>query len=360
MLQSLGYFHLAIRENAPVVRGSEPGALSSMRCVAFVFLCLIGGVLPAAAEPSCPGNPDAIGTSRTITVDPSVLPRIGSMQYKDTLPLADHEVAITFDDGPLPPYTDRILNVLAANCVKVTYFLVGQMARAYPEQVRRIYEAGHTIGTHSQRHPFHFDAMGLPRIESEVNGGIASVEAALGDPRALAPFFRIPGLARGRQVENYLASQSLAVWSADEVADDWHRGITPDQIVRRAIRRIEAHDHRGVLLLHDIHPATVMALPALLKELKERGYRIVQPVAPGERPKLPPQPAPLVAEKEGWPRVLKTSAVAEEHPIKKRKHHRKHLARNDRDPVVSAAIAKKKRKPHSAQAATPGLPWFLR
>jgi len=317
--------------------------------------------MPALAEPSCPGNPDAIGTSRTITVNPADLPRIGSMQYKNTLPLADHEVAITFDDGPLPPYTDRILNILAANCVKVTYFLVGQMARAYPEQVRRIYEAGHTIGTHSQHHPFRFGEMGLPRIESEVNGGITSVEAALGDPRAIAPFFRIPGLARSRQVESYLASQSITVWSADEVADDWHRGITPDQIVQRAMRRIEAHDHRGVLLLHDIHPATAMALPTLLKELKQRGYHIVQPVAPGVRPTLPPAPTvPAVAEKEGWPRLLKTSAAAGEHPIKKRAHHRKHIARDDHDPVVSATIAKKKRKPQSAEVAAPGMFWFLR
>ncbi len=316
--------------------------------------------MPAAAAPSCPGNPDAIGTSRTITVDPSALPRIGSMQYKNTLPLDDHEVAITFDDGPLPPYTDRILKVLADNCVKVTYFLVGQMARAYPQQVRRIYEAGHTIGTHSQHHPFRFDSMGLPRIESEVDDGIASVEAALGDPRAVSPFFRIPGLARGKQVESYLASQKLAVWSADEVADDWFRHITPEQIVNRAIRRIEAHDHRGVLLLHDIHPATAMALPTLLKELKERGYHIVQPVAPGVRPKLPEQPAPLVAEKEGWPRLVKTSAVAATHPLKKGKHRRKHLARNERDPVVAAAIAKKKRKPHSAQANSRTPPAVVR
>ncbi len=332
-----------------------------MRCVAFAFLCLFGGMLPAQAEPSCPGNPNAIGTSRTITVNPADLPRIGSMQYKHTLPLADHEVAITFDDGPLPPYTDRILDILAANCVKVTYFLVGQMARAYPEQVRRIYEAGHTIGTHSQHHPFNFGEMGLPRIESEVNGGIASVETALGDPRAVAPFFRVPGLARSRQVESYLASQSLAVWSADEVADDWHRGITAEQIVRRAIRRIEARDHRGVLLLHDIHPATVMALPTLLKELKERGYHIVQAVAPGERPKLPPEHAvPAVAQSGGWPRVFKTRAAAGEHPIKKRARHGKHIAHSDTDPVVSAAIAKKKHKPQSAEATSPGLFWFLR
>ena len=73
----------------------------------------------------CPGNPNALGTSRTIIVDPVALPRIGSIQYKTTLALNDHEVALTFDDGPLPPYTNRILDTLAAECVKVTYFLDG-------------------------------------------------------------------------------------------------------------------------------------------------------------------------------------------------------------------------------------------
>ena len=235
-----------------------------MRLAAIAFLCLVGGIAPAMAG-SCPGNPNAIGTSRTITVEPSALPRIGSMQYHNSLPLNDHEVAITFDDGPLPPYTDRILATLASECVKVTYFLVGRMATAYPDQVRRIYNAGHVIGTHSENHPLTFDQMALPRIEREVGSGIASVQAAVGDPRAVAPFFRIPGLLRSKPVETYLAAQSLAVWSADEVADDWYKHVTAQDIVRKAISRIEAKGHRGVLLLHDIHPATVMALPTLLR-----------------------------------------------------------------------------------------------
>jgi peptidoglycan/xylan/chitin deacetylase (PgdA/CDA1 family) len=327
-----------------------------MRVLAFAFLLLAGNAAPAFSE-ECPGNPGAIGTSRTITVDTAALPRIGSMQYRATLPLDDHEVVITFDDGPLPPYTDRILDTLAAHCVKVTYFLVGQMARAYPDTVRRIYNAGHVIGTHSQNHPFTFDQMGTAQVAREVNSGIASVQTAVGDPRAVAPFFRVPGLARSTTVESYLASQSLAVWSADEVADDWHRGITARDIAQRAIRRIEAKRHRGVLLLHDIHPATAQALPMLLKELKERGYRIVQAVPTGERPQsVPERPAPLVAENGGWPRVLKASAAAAEGPVKAVKsHHRKRLAANGRDPVVTASIAKKKRKALTA-AAEPG--WF--
>lgn len=342
---------------------------------------------------SCPGNPDAIGTSRTIAADPAELPRIGKMQYRNTLPLNDHEVAITFDDGPLPPYTDRILETLASECVKATYFLVGHMASAYPDAVRRIYNAGHVIGTHSQNHPLTFDQMALPRIESEVDIGIASVQAAVGDPRAVAPFFRIPGLLRSSQVENYLASQSLAVWSADEVADDWFRGVTADQIVRKAMRRIEAKGHRGVLLLHDIHPATAMALPTLLKELKEHGYRIVQAVPTGVRPKSVPElPAPAVADSTGgWPRLVKTGtsdadkavktaqqrqhskqlARGERDPESKPAHrgkrfahnegretktarHRKRLARQEREANIATLMAKKKRKPQTAEQSQGG------
>lgn len=319
-----------------------------MRTLVFVLVCL-AATLPAKAD-TCPGNPDAIGTSRTITVDPAELPRIGKIQYRNTLPLNDHEVVITFDDGPLPPYTNRVLDTLAAHCVKVTYFLVGRMAQAYPDTVRRIYNDGHIIGTHSLSHPFTFHVMDAPHIAREVNGGIARVQAALGNPKAVAPFFRIPGLARSNAVESYLAGRSLAVWSADEVADDWHRGITAKDIVRLALKRIEAHDHRGVLLLHDIHPATALALPTLLKELKERGYKIVQAVPPGERPKvLPDRPETMVAQAgKGWPRVLDTKPVTQEIAAKPAKH-RKHAARKDRDEALADKLAKKKSKEQTAE-----------
>jgi peptidoglycan/xylan/chitin deacetylase (PgdA/CDA1 family) len=326
-----------------------------MRGVAIVFCCLVGGILPAMAA-SCPGNPNAIGTSRTIAVDPAELPRIGSMQYRTTLPLNDHEVVITFDDGPLPPFTNQILETLASECVKVTYFLVGRMASAYPDAVRRIYNAGHSIGTHSQNHPLTFDQMALPRIEREVDAGIASVQAAAGDPRAVAPFFRVPGLLRSAQVETYLASRSLAVWSADEVADDWHRRITAQQIVQKAISRIEAKDHRGVLLLHDIHPATVMALPILLRELKAKGYKIVQAVPTGERPNSVPESVnPAVADSGGgWPRVVKTSLKNHGKPVKVASAHRhKKVARRDREKDgerdITASIATKKSQTKTAE-----------
>ena len=126
-------------------------AVSSV-VAAIGFVAALSGAGPASAE-SCPGNPDALGTSRTIVVSPQEYQRVGSMQYKQTLPLTDHEVVLTFDDGPLPPWSDRALEILKSQCVKVAYFIVGEMAHVYPDVVRREYEAGDTIGTHSMTHP---------------------------------------------------------------------------------------------------------------------------------------------------------------------------------------------------------------
>jgi peptidoglycan/xylan/chitin deacetylase (PgdA/CDA1 family) len=249
----------------------KPAILSAIAGVAF-------GAATAAHAQDCPGHPDAIGTSRVITVDPSDYQRLGTLNYQQTLPLDDHEVVLTFDDGPLPPKTTQILDILASQCVKATFFLVGEMAKAYPAVVRRIRDEGHTIGSHSEDHPLRFDRISDEKIQWEIDAGIDNVNAALGDGGGLAPFFRIPGFGRTDVVESELAARSLVVFSTDVVADDWHRHISASQIIARAMSRLEVKG-KGMLLLHDIHPWTVAALPGLLKALKDRGFHIVQ-VAP--------------------------------------------------------------------------------
>jgi Polysaccharide deacetylase len=112
------------------------------------------------ADANCPEHPDALGTSRILPLDPAQYPRVGHI------------------------------------CVKVTYFMVGETARAYPAVVRRVYEEGHTIGTHSEDHPLRFGLLPVEKIRHEIDRGISDVGAALGGPKYLAPFFRIPGLAR--------------------------------------------------------------------------------------------------------------------------------------------------------------------
>ena len=272
----------------------------------------IGAGAAEAAGVACPGNPDALGVSRVLTVNPEDYSRLGSMQYRQTLPLADHEVVLTFDDGPLPPYTSRILTTLAHECVKATFFMVGRMAAAYPEMARLVAELGHTIGNHSQNHPIHFDAISETRAENEVENGVRSIKAALRNEGTLAPFFRIPGRGRTHAVEKFLQSNEMIVWSSDTVADDWTR-ISSDQVLQRAMRRLESKG-RGILLLHDIQPRTALALPALLRQLKARGFHIVHVVPDKVAPTPQPDDSPKVMmasaspEKLPWPRLLSNDA----------------------------------------------------
>jgi peptidoglycan-N-acetylglucosamine deacetylase len=279
--------------------------LTDIRIRSWPALCL--GILAcfatrATLAADCPGHPDALGTSRTLVVDPREHPRIGSMQYPETLPLRDHEVVLTFDDGPLPKHSNQILQILADQCIKATFFAIGQQARANPEGIRRLIAAGHTVGTHSQSHPLTFRKMSYEQAKPEIDQGIASVTAALSDPAQLAPFFRIPGLERAEPVETYAASLGIQVWSADFVADDWRR-ISPTRVYDLAIKRLEARG-KGILLLHDIQPRTVAALPRILQEMKARGYRIVHVV-----PATPQQPA-TPTEPEEWLSRPSAAAVA--------------------------------------------------
>jgi peptidoglycan/xylan/chitin deacetylase (PgdA/CDA1 family) len=255
----------------------------------------------AARAEDCPGHPDAMGTSRVLVVEPGEYSQIGIMQYHQSLPLADKEVVVTFDDGPVPRYSNAILDTLAAQCVKATYFLVGAMARAYPATVRRIYEEGHTIGTHTEDHPARMQKLPIDKVRYEIDQGIADVGAALGDPTELAPFFRIPGLARTDIIDEELAARSLIVFSSDIVADDWHRRIKPADIVSRAMSRLQARG-KGILLLHDIHPATVAALPVLLAKLKEAGFHIVH-VVPAAAEQIQTAGEPTTRTRPAWPSV---------------------------------------------------------
>ncbi len=273
----------------------------------------------AAAAADCPGHPNAIGTSRTIVVDPRDHVRIGTMSYPETLPLAEKEVVLTFDDGPRPPYSTRILDLLAAECVKATFFVIGQQAREYPAVVRRIVDEGHNLGTHTQNHPYR-GLRDIPAAQGleEIQQGIDSAVAALGGPERLAPFFRYAGFGNTTESEAWLAERGIMVWGADFPADDWMR-IGASEIVRRAMYRLQLKG-RGVLLLHDIHPATAVALPSLLSALKAGGYKIVH-VIPSDatHPPTPTEPHDWLMvtgphTPQAWPqttRPLKSMTFAE-------------------------------------------------
>jgi peptidoglycan/xylan/chitin deacetylase (PgdA/CDA1 family) len=211
---------------------------------AVVAATLLTAGVAVAAE--CPGNPDAIGTSRTIVVDPLEHPRLGSMQYHESLPLEDHEVVLTFDDGPLPPRTNHILDILASECVKATFFMVGKMATTYPHVAREVLAAGHSIGTHSQTHPLRLHKMPLAKAEEEINEGIVSVTAALGEPPGAHQCHRpVPGVPEPRNLERRLSRRRL---DQDQPGAGLYAGAPAHRGLRQghpAAARHPAEDSRG-------------------------------------------------------------------------------------------------------------------
>jgi hypothetical protein len=131
--------------------------------------------------------------------------------------------------------------------------------------------------------------MAVAKAHAEMDDGIASAAAALGNPDEVAPFFRIPGLIRADVIEKHMAEKRIQIWSTDFLADDW-KHLSATEVMKRALTRLE-QNRKGVLLLHDIQPATAMMLPRLLQELKRRGYKIVHVVpATPDMPKTPTTP----------------------------------------------------------------------
>src|SRR6266852_1412037 len=286
------------------------------------------------------------------------------MQYGESLPLNDHEVVPTFDDGPLPPYTNRVLDTLASECVKATFFMVGRMVRGYPSVVRRIYNEGHTVANHIQTHPFTFHKMSVGEAAREIEDGFAALQAALGVPKAVAGFVRIPGLLRQNSVEQYLAAHGDMTWSVDFLADDWTH-INNREIARRAISRIEARG-KGILLLHDIQPATALALPEILKELKARGFKIVHVVpAAADRPKTVTEPEQWAVrhtpEQKVWPRTLVVGAESPE-PLLAAPSPENFGIEHFGEPVIKIALAQtfERRVLHDGGAPLPPVPTWPR
>src|SRR3954468_8160099 len=188
---------------------------------------LTGIASTEAAE--CPRK-DALGTSRVLSVDAKTTPQIGLKSFPQTLPLADHEVVLTFDDGPWPRTTPRVLAALAAECVRATFFLIGKPASEHPEMVRKIAAAGHTVGHHTWSHR---SLMRIPptETEEEINRGITANEMALhGVATAIpsTPFFRFPGLESTPATLELLQSRGIVVFGTDLWASDWNP-MTPAQ-----------------------------------------------------------------------------------------------------------------------------------
>ena len=238
-------------------------------------ICALALLLLAAsteAGAACEKNSRGLEV-RTLSVDPKLLPRVGTSQYRHTLPLRDHEVVLTFDDGPSPTTTGKVLDALASECAPAIFFVVGERAKEAPGFVRRAAMEGHVIGTHTQTHS-HLSDLTVSDAEAEVQAGINTTSIALGYHASLAPFFRAPYLEASPAVEDYLSGQGLMLWGIDVDSEDW-RGDSPEQLSGRVFLGLERL-HKGIILMHDVQPNTAAALPGLLKQLRMSGYKVVR------------------------------------------------------------------------------------
>jgi peptidoglycan/xylan/chitin deacetylase (PgdA/CDA1 family) len=245
--------------------------------IAIIGASLAALPVAATAQP-CPGNADALGTERVLSVNIATTPRVGRKHFPTTLPLAAKEVVLTFDDGPWPTTTPKVLDALAHECVRATFFLLGRNALAAPKLAQRELAEGHTIAYHTFAHPL-LDRMSLAAADAEVDHGIAAVERAVygtSGAKPRTPFFRFPGFASSPALLDDMQKRGLVVFGADLWASDWN-AMTPEQELALILHRLDAAGG-GIILFHDTRAQTANMLPAFLRALKARGYKVVHVV----------------------------------------------------------------------------------
>ena len=186
-------------------------------------------------------------------------------------------VALTFDDGPCPDVTPRVLDILAQHCATATFFCVGRNVRRYPHVVRAIADAGHELGNHGFCHPHHIYLWSQSLLIRDMALTQRAIKRSAGvTPRVYRPAVGFRGFAMAGAIKQM--GMQLVNFSAR--AYDTHR-ITPQRIVERILRRVK---QGGIILLHDgsdppsANPdrhAMLEALHAIIDSLRETGYRFV-------------------------------------------------------------------------------------
>jgi peptidoglycan/xylan/chitin deacetylase (PgdA/CDA1 family) len=229
---------------------------------------------PATAPTSaCPGSPNALGVTRVVEIDTTGGPGFGWEHFKMHDFLRNGEVLLTFDDGPWPGNTPAVLKALADHCVRATFFPIGKHATYYPEILKQVAAAGHSIGSHTWSHkdlsrkPY----TDLEQAKEEIEKGISAVRFALGAPAA--PFFRFPALKHPAELVTYLGQRNIGIFSTDMDSFDFTMR-KPEGVVKNVMAKLQKNG-KGIVLMHDFQGPTAQAVPDLLNQLKAGGYKIV-------------------------------------------------------------------------------------
>jgi peptidoglycan/xylan/chitin deacetylase (PgdA/CDA1 family) len=227
---------------------------------------------PAAAKPSC-ANPDALGISRVVEIDTTGGPGFGFEHFKQLDFLRDKEVVLTFDDGPWPENTPSVLKTLANECTTGIFFPIGKHATYYPEILKLVAAAGHTIGSHTWSHATLTNKkLTEDQRKEEIEKGFSAIKWALGT--SPSPFFRFPALQHPPEMVTYLGARNIAIFSCDLDSFDF-KARNAQQVIDVTMKKLDKLG-KGIILMHDFHKHTAEALPALLRKLKAEGYKVVQ------------------------------------------------------------------------------------
>jgi len=243
---------------------------------------------PAAAQPAptaapastCPGNPNALGVSRTVEIDTTGGPLFGFGSAHDFL--REGEVVLTFDDGPWPKYTQAVLAALAAHCTKAIFFPIGTHATYEPGILKQVAAAGHAVGSHTWCHQDLSKTKGSCLLngkretveydpKDEIEKGISAVRWAVAGPTA--PYFRFPALRQPPDLIAYLGQRKIAIFNADVDSFDF-KMRKPEQVRQSVMAKLKKRG-KGIVLMHDFQHATAEAAADLLNELKAGGYKVV-------------------------------------------------------------------------------------
>lgn len=227
---------------------------------------------PAAAKAPACANPNALGVSRVVEIDTTGGPGFGFEHFKQLDFLRDKEVVLTFDDGPWQTTTPTVLKTLADECVRAIFFPIGKHATYYPEILKQVAAAGHTIGGHTWGHvALTGKKLNEQQRKDEIEKGFSAVKWALGS--APAPFFRAPALQHPPEIVTYLGERNMAIFSTDIDSFDF-KTRKAEQVVTNVMTKLDKLG-KGIILMHDFQKHTAEALPTLLQKLKAGGYKVV-------------------------------------------------------------------------------------
>lgn len=251
-------------------------------------------LVPAAQAPSTPATTPAPG-AEPAKPEKEAEKKIVYVRCEVKQPV----VALTFDDGPHPDFTPRLLDTLKKEGIKATFFMVGRCVVTYPDIVKRMVDEGHEVASHSWSHPL-LTSLSNNSLDSQMKKTHDAIVKACGvAPVLYRPPYGASRLSQRKHIHEEYGYLSI-LWDVDPL--DWQNPRTSQKVHDRVLAQTTAG---SIILCHDIHETTVDAMPATIRDLKARGLQFMTvsqlidleaktPRLPGDPPVvLAPMPAPL-------------------------------------------------------------------